>query len=69
MKRRVKAANFHGTYNAGVFDTDTDAEAIEQARESYQRSGLGRTLKDAGAFRFFVSDRGADVDADESGDE
>lgn len=62
MKRRVKASNFHGTYNAGVYDTATDAEAIDQARQDYGRSGLGRTLKDVGAFRFFVSDRGADVD-------
>lgn len=65
MKRRVKASNFHGTYNAGVFDTDSDAEAIDQAREEYGRSGLGRTLKDAGAFRFYVVARGADVDTPE----
>lgn len=67
MKRRVQASSLHGTYSAGVFDTDTDAEAIEQARESYGRSGLGRTLKDSGAFRFYVVARGAE--AERSGDD
>lgn len=49
------------TYNAGVFCTDSDQEAIEQAREKYSTSSLGRQLKDIGAFRFYVAGRGRDA--------
>ena len=49
------------TYNAGVFCTETDAEAIEQARESYRACQMGRTMKDVGAFHFYVAGRGADA--------
>jgi hypothetical protein len=47
------------TYNAGIFCTYSDAEAVEQARERYATSPLGRQLRDVGAFRFYVVGRGA----------
>lgn len=59
--RLVKASNMSATYNAGIYCTATDAEAIEQARENYRSSSLGRQLKDVGAFRFYVAGRGADA--------
>jgi hypothetical protein len=56
-RRKVMAANFHGTYNAGTYETESDTEAIELARERYRSSSLGRGLKDVGAFRFWVAER------------
>lgn len=53
--RKVMAANFHGTYSAGVFEAESDQEAIEMAKESYRRSPIGRDFKDLGAFRFWVT--------------
>lgn len=53
-ERTVMAANMYGTYTAGVFCADSDAEAIEQARAAYRDSALGRSLRDAAAFRFYV---------------
>lgn len=50
----IGASNLHGTYNAGRFVAETPEEAIEQARERYRLSGLGRALKDVAAFRFYV---------------
>ena len=61
MPRLVKASSMSATYSAGVFCTATDGEAIEQAREAYQNSGLGRSLKDVGAFRFYIAGRGKDA--------
>lgn len=56
MKRRlVKASSMSATYTAGAFYTETDAEAIAQAREQYAASPLGRQLRDVGAFRFYVA--------------
>jgi hypothetical protein len=53
------ASSMTATYRAGVFCTATDAEAVQQARERYADSGLGRLLKDVGAWRFYVAARGA----------
>lgn len=61
IPRLVKAANMSATYSAGVFCTDSDAEAIEQAREQYANGPVGRQLRDVGAFRFYVAGRGADA--------
>jgi hypothetical protein len=47
----------HATYNAGRFVANSPEEACEMAREDYRRSSLGRSLKDAGAFRFFTVDK------------
>lgn len=55
------ASSMSATYSAGMFCTETDAEAIEQARNAYRDSSLGRTLHDVGAFRFYVAGRGADA--------
>jgi hypothetical protein len=53
--RLVKASSMSATYTAGIYHTDSDAEAIEQARNAYRDSALGRTLRDAGGFRFYVA--------------
>lgn len=57
MLRSVGASTMVGTYNAGAFVTDTDAEACELARERYANSELGRAMKDAYAFTYYVTDR------------
>lgn len=62
--RKVRASSMSATYNAGVFCTATDAEAIQQAREQYRDSTLGRSMKDVGAFHFYVAGRGAEAYAD-----
>lgn len=49
------------TYNAGIYCTDSDGEAVEQAREKYADSPLGRSMKDVGAFRFYVAARGKEA--------
>lgn len=57
MSRRVyhvMASNLTATYSAGRFEAESGHEARELARKDYARSNLGRTLKDAGAFRFWV---------------
>lgn len=59
--RLVKASNFSATYNAGIYCTETDAEAIKQARDKYRDSNMGRTMNDVGAFNFYVAGRGADA--------
>jgi hypothetical protein len=59
--RKVRASNMSATYDAGVFCTETDAEAVAQAREKYRDSSLGRALKDTGAFHFYVAGRGAEA--------
>lgn len=61
IPRLVRASSLSATYNAGVFCTDSDEEAIRLARESYRTSSLGSTLKDVGAYRFYVAGRGADA--------
>lgn len=68
MPRLVRASNMSATYTAGVFCTETDSEAIEQARERYRDSSLGRQLKDVGAFRFYVAGRGRDAYPSQSED-
>lgn len=65
IPRKVRASSMSATYNAGVYCTESDAEAIEQAREHYADSPLGRALRDAGAFRFYVAGRGAAAYASE----
>lgn len=54
---KVRASNMSATYNAGRFIAESPAEACEMARASYANSSLGRTMRDVGAFRFFVVDR------------
>lgn len=51
---KVMASSMTATYTAGTFCADSAAEACEQARNNYRDSQLGRTLKDAGAFRFYT---------------
>lgn len=51
----IGASSFHGTYSAGRFVADSVEEAIEKAKEQYRNSPLGRSLKDVGAFRFYVT--------------
>lgn len=51
----VKASNFNATYTAGRFVADSPQDAIDQARDSYRRSPLGRSLNDVGGFRFYVA--------------
>lgn len=51
---KIGASNFYGTYDAGTFVAESEAEAIEKARERYRTSDLGRALNDTGAFRFYV---------------
>lgn len=65
--RLVKASSMSATYSAGVFCTESDAEAIEQAREEYMNSALGRQMRDVGAFRFYVAGRGRDAYASQEG--
>lgn len=65
IPRKVRAANMSATYTAGVFCTETDADAIRQAREQYATSPLGRQLRDVGAFRFFITGRGAEAYAND----
>ena len=59
--RLVRASSMSATYTAGVWCTESDAEAIEQAKEHYATSPLGRSMKDLGAFRFYVAGRGQDA--------
>ena len=59
--RLVKASSMSATYSAGIYCTESDAEAIEQAREHYADSPMGRQFKDVGAFRFYVAGRGKDA--------
>lgn len=66
IPRLVKASNMSATYTAGVFCTESDADAIQAARDSYATSPLGRQLKDLGAFRFYIAGRGADAYRSES---
>lgn len=63
--RKVKASNLYATYNAGVYCTETDAEALDQARNNYRDSSLGRTLRDVGAFNFYIAGRGAEAYAED----
>lgn len=56
--RLVRASSLSATYTAGIFCTETDTEAIEQAKEEYATSSLGRQMRDVGAFRFYVAGRG-----------
>lgn len=51
---KVMASNMAATYAAGRFIADSATDACEQARISYRDSPLGRSLKDAGAFRFYT---------------
>ena len=51
---RIGASNFYGTYDAGTYVADSAAEAIEMAKADYRESTAGRTMKDVGAFHFYV---------------
>jgi len=53
--RLVRASSMTATYNAGVFYTDSNDEAIELARDGYASSAMGRQFRDVGAFRFYVA--------------
>lgn len=54
-ERLVKASSLSATYSAGRFESDSDTDAIEQAKDTYNNSALGRQLKDIGAFRFWIA--------------
>ena len=54
-EHHVRASSLSATYNAGRFVADSPQEAIEMAREQYQRSPLGRQMNDVRAFRFYVA--------------
>jgi hypothetical protein len=64
IPRLVKASSLSATYAAGIYVTASDAEAVELARDAYRDSQLGRTMKDVGAFRFYVAGRGKEAYAD-----
>ena len=51
---KVMASSLTGTYTAGRFVASSAQEACEQAEQSYRNSMLGRTMKDAGSFRFYT---------------
>ena len=51
---KMGASSMSGTYTAGTFVAESEDEAQEKAREAYRNSPLGRGLKNAGAFRFYV---------------
>ena len=53
---KVAASSMTGTYSAGTFAAESKAEAIEKARKNYRNSGIGRSLNDVGAFRFYVTE-------------
>lgn len=59
--RLVKASSMTATYNAGIYRTASDSEAIEQAKDWYRNSDGGRALRDIGAFRFYVAGRGKEA--------
>ena len=51
---KVMASSLTGTYSAGRFVAESPEDACEQARAAYRNSSLGRTMRDAGAFRFYT---------------
>lgn len=51
---KVMASSFIGTYTAGRFVAESAEDAIDQARQKYRDSQLGRTMQDVGAFRFYT---------------
>ena len=51
---KVMCSSMTATYSAGRFVASSANEACEMARDEYSNSSLGRTLKDAGAFRFYT---------------
>jgi len=51
---KVMASSMTATYRAGRFVANSKEEAIRMAQDDYRKSELGRTLKDCGAFRFYV---------------
>ena len=54
----VKASSPTATYRAGTFEANSPEDACELARDRYARSGLGRAMGDADAFRYFVAGEG-----------
>ena len=51
---KIMASSMTGTYTAGRHIANSPAEACEMARIAYRDSSLGRCLKDAGAYHFYV---------------
>jgi hypothetical protein len=54
---KVMASHFGGTYNAGRYVANSKQDAINQARDNYRNSSLGRTLKDCNSFTFYCVDK------------
>lgn len=61
---KIMASNFSATYSAGRYCAETPQQAIEQARQDYARSPLGRTMRDVNGFRFYVVDKFPHEDQD-----
>ncbi len=53
---KVMASSMSATYTSGKFVAETADEAIQLAKENYRNGSLGKSLKDVGAFRFYVVD-------------
>ena len=51
----VKASNMRATYAVGRFTANSPEEAKSAAIDSYRNSSLGRSLKDVGAFKFWIA--------------
>ncbi len=51
------ASSMTATYSAGRFVSNSPSEACNLAREEYKNSSLGRAMKDAGAFRFYIVEK------------
>ena len=51
---KIMASSMTGTYSAGRHCANSAAEACEMARIAYRDSILGRTQRDAGAYRFYT---------------
>lgn len=54
---KVMASSMTATYSAGRFCAESAADACEMAAQDYAQSNPGRTLHDAGAFRFYTVDK------------
>ena len=51
----VSASSLTATYSAGKFIAESPEEAKQKAKDRYRNSSLGRTLKDVGAFHFYIT--------------
>ena len=54
---KVMGSTMTATFTAGRYVAYSPSEACNMARENYRDSSLGRAMKDAGAFRFYVVEK------------